>query len=259
MSRIGLGTYAYFWQHSARAPQPLTLADMLLRTKARGVELFQICDYAPLDGMTEPEVREVRAVADDLGIALELGTRGVAPAHLAAYLGLAGLLGAPLVRSMVPRDAADPERDLRAALPAYEEAGVTLALETYEQLPTRDLVNLVATIDSPSLGICLDPANCVAALENPRDVIRMCAPYVRDIHVKDAAFTRRDGWVGFTYSGAAAGTGQIDLSAVLAVAPDAARIVEHWLPWQDDFETTAAAEEQWTTATLTYLKEHSHE
>jgi sugar phosphate isomerase/epimerase len=255
-ARVGLGTYAFFWQRSDRAPQPLTIDDMLRRTAERGIGLFQICDDERVAELTDGGLRDLRTLAGDLGLALELGTRGVDPGRLSRYLELARALDAPLVRSMVPRGA-DAEAALRAALPAYEDAGVTLALETYEQLPTRELVALVETIASPSLGICLDPANCVAALESPADVIAMCAPYVRDIHVKDAAFARRDGWVGFTFSGAPAGTGQIDLPAVLAVAPGAARIVEHWLPWQGDPETTIAREEEWTTATLRYLEEHA--
>jgi sugar phosphate isomerase/epimerase len=249
--RVGLGTYAFFWRKGR-----LTIEDMLRRTAERGLGLFQICDDERVTALSAAGLRELRAVADDLGVALELGTRGVDPAHLARYLELARALGAPLVRSMVPRGA-DAEPALRAALPGYEDAGVTLALETYEQLPTRDLVALVETIASPRLGICLDPANCVANLEHPRDVIAACAPYTVDVHVKDFAFTRRDGWVGFTLAGAVCGTGLLDLGAVLAVAPDAARIVEHWLPWQGDDETTAAREEEWTTATLDYLKEHT--
>lgn len=254
--RVGLGSYAYYWRKAE-----LGIADMLRRTAERGVGLFQICDDERVAAMDGGQLHDLRGLADDLGLELELGTRGVEPAHLARYLELAAALRAPLVRSMVPRGV-EAEALLRRALPRYEDAGVTLALETYEQLPTRELVALVETIASPALGICLDPANCVAAFEHPRDVIALTAPYVRDIHVKDAAFSRRDGWVGFTYAGAVAGTGQIPLDAVLAVAPDAARIVEHWLPWQGDPETTASVEEDWTTATLGYLsaatvKEHS--
>lgn len=253
MTRIGLGSYAYFWRKEL-----WSITDMLRATAERGIRLFQICDDERVAALDDARLRELRALADDLGMELELGTRGVDPAHLARYLELARALRAPLVRSMVPgaAGAAGAEPLLRAALPAYEDAGVTLALETYEQLPTRELVGLVETIASPALGICLDPANCVAALEPPAEVIAACAAHVRDIHVKDAAFHRRDGWVGFTYSGAVAGTGQVPLEAVLAVAPEAARIVEHWLPWQGDAAITASLEEDWTTATLTYLKEH---
>ena len=45
---IGLGTYAFFWQHSDRVDEPLSLIGALEATRAQDVGLFQICDYAPL-------------------------------------------------------------------------------------------------------------------------------------------------------------------------------------------------------------------
>lgn len=262
---IGLGTYAFFWQHSERAPEPLTLAAMLRRTRDLDVELFQICDYAPLLGFSAAELRELRATAEGLGIRLELGTKGVAVEHLATFLDLAETLGSPLVRSMLfapdsRPTLAEAEQSLRAALTAYESAGVTLALETYEQVPTSALIELVEVIGSDHLGICLDPANTVANLENPREVVERCAPYTKNLHVKDFAFARQDGWVGFTLAGAELGTGLLDYDHELrTVDPDARginRIVEHWLPWQGSFAETAAREDDWTLSTLNYMKEH---
>jgi sugar phosphate isomerase/epimerase len=263
---IGLGTYAFFWRHSDRAPAPLTLSDMLRSTQALDVDLFQICDYEPLLAFSATEVRELRSTADDLGIQLELGTRGVAEDHLATFLVLAEALGVTLVRSMIGSAGSRPslseaERSLRRVLPAYAAIGVDLALETYEQVPTGHLVSLIETIGSDSLGICLDPANTVAGLESPRDVVERCSPYTKNIHVKDFAFARQDGWVGFTLSGAELGTGLLDYPDELRmVNPDARginRIVEHWLPWQGSFAETAARENAWTISSLTYMKEHT--
>ncbi|HWH98028.1 MAG TPA: TIM barrel protein, partial [Pseudolysinimonas sp.] len=184
----------------------------------------------------------------------------------ATYLDLAEVLAASVVRSMLFTPAARPtladaERMLRTALPKYEGAGVGLALETYEQVPSADLVSLVEAIGSPSLGICLDPANCVAALENPRDVVERCAPYVVDIHVKDFAFTRQAGWVGFELAGAPLGTGLLDYDHLVRTVDPAgrgiSRIVEHWVPWQGDLAATVAIEDDWTSRNIRYLKEHA--
>lgn len=268
---IGLGTYAYFWHHQASLPgggaaDPIDLAEMLRRTRALGVELFQICDYAPLLSYSAGELRGLRSLADDLGIRLELGTKGVVPEHLATFLALADPLGATLVRSMLfapdsRPTLAEAERMLRSALPAYEAAGATLALETYEQVTSSDLVALVESIGSESLGICLDPGNGVAALEHPCDVVERCAPHVKNLHVKDFAFSRRDGWVGFTLAGAALGEGLLDYDHLMAtVDPEPRginRIVEHWLPWQGALAETLALEDAWTAHSVAYLKEHS--
>jgi len=260
---IGLSTYAFFWQHSSLAEHPLTLADMLQLTRDEGVGVFQICDYAPLLGYTAAELRDLRVLADDLGIRLELGTRGVLSDHLARFLGLAETLGATMVRSMINTaehqpSLAEAESLLRVALPAFEAAGVTVALETYEQVQSRDLVSLIESVGSANLGICLDPANSVAALESPREVIDRCAPYVANIHVKDFAFTRRGGWVGFTLEGAPLGTGLLDYDYLLeAVAPDERginQIIEHWLPLGETIEDTIALENTWNTSNLQYLR-----
>lgn len=262
---IGLGTYAFFWQHSDRVPEPLSLVGAFEATRELGVDLFQICDYAPLEAMSEAELRDAAAAARDLGIAVELGTKGIEPDRLARFLDLAGVFDARLVRSMLASPEHRPtlaqaDEWLRAALPAYEASGVDLALETYEQVATADLVALVAGIDSARLGICLDPANVVARLELPRDCVEATAPYVKNVHVKDFAFARQPGWVGFTYGGAPMGEGLHDYAHLLETVrprqhePEVNEIVEHWLSWQGDPETTIRTEREWTRRTIEYLR-----
>jgi sugar phosphate isomerase/epimerase len=260
---IGLGTYAFFWQHSSRVPQPLSLVGAFEQTRQLGVELFQICDYAPLLTMSNAELESAASEARALGLHIELGTKGIEPGHLTTFLHLADLFDATLVRSMVYTPEFRPSLDeaarmLDGILPAFESAGVTLALETYEQVPTADLVSLVERVGSDRLGICLDPANVVAGLELPKDTVERCAPLTRNIHVKDFAFARQDGWVGFTYSGAPMGEGLHDYPHLLAAVRPEARgvheIVEHWLPWQGDPETTVRTEIAWTATTLDYLR-----
>lgn len=263
---IGLGSYSFFWHHWAENPQRIDLPEALRRTRALGVDLFQICDFAPLDEMGDLELAEVRATAADLGIALEVGTKGVSPEKLARYLGIATALDATLVRSMLfapdsRPTLAEAEGWLRPAMTAFGDAGVTLALETYEQVSSTDLVSLVEEVAHPLLGICLDPANTVAALENPRDVVDRTSPYVKNIHVKDFAFTRRGGWVGFTLEGAPLGTGLLDYDYLIErVRPDERginQIVEHWLPLHDTLDETVLLEDDWNTRTLRVLNEHS--
>ncbi len=260
---IGLGTYAFFWQHSDRVAEPLGLIGAFERTAELGVGLFQICDYAPLLTMSDAELREAALAARRLGLRIELGTKGVATEHLMSFLQLAERFDAELVRGMVFAPEFRPSLDEAAALlaramPAFEAAGVTLALETYEQLSTVELVALVERIGSDRLGICLDPANVVAGLELPKDAVERCAALTRNVHAKDFAFARQDGWVGFTYGGAPLGQGLHDYPHLLtAVEPEArgiSEIVEHWLPWQGDPETTVQTEIAWTSIALEYLR-----
>ncbi|WP_105566585.1 sugar phosphate isomerase/epimerase family protein [Microbacterium halophytorum] len=260
---IGLGSYAYFWRHSARVDAPLTLAEEFEDARRLGVGLFQICDDARLERMGDAELRDAATAARENAMTIELGTKGVAPERLDRFLRLADAFDARLVRSMVYGPGSRPSLGeaagwLEQSVRMYEAAGVELALETYEQLPTSDLVGLVERVGSDALGICLDPANVVARLEQPSECIRKSAPHVKNVHAKDFAFARQDGWVGFTYSGAPMGTGLHDYPALLeAVRPrerGANEIVEHWLPWQGDAATTITAERDWTRTALDYLR-----
>lgn len=260
---IGLGTYAFFWQHAGRDTEPLSLVGAFEATRELGIDLFQICDYEPLELMDDAQLADSAAAARDLGLTIELGTKGLEPDRLARFLDLAGVFGATLVRSMLYSPESRPtlpqaEEWLRDALPRYEASGVDLALETYEQISTAQLTDLVARVGSDRLGICLDPANVVARLELPRDCVEAAAGLVKNVHVKDFAFARQPGWVGFTYGGAPMGEGLHDYPHLLDTVRPRERgineIVEHWLSWQGDAETTIRTEREWTRRTVEYLR-----
>ena len=145
---IGLSTYAFFWQISDRAPKPLSLQDVLSRTRDLDAQVFQICDYQPLHAYSDAQLRDLKKYADDLGVTLELGTKGIKTEHLTNYLRMAEQLGAKVIRSMVTApdhrpSLAEAEALLKESMPAFEASGVTVALETYEQLSSTDLVALV--------------------------------------------------------------------------------------------------------------------
>lgn len=259
---IGLSTYSFFWRASSRVPKPLDLPAMLQHTADLGATVFQICDYAGLEQQSLEQLRDLRQQADALGLTLELGTRGLQTEHLLKYLEYARILDAGVLRSMFNSNTHKPTPDeafalLETVMPRFAEQQVRLALETYEQVPTRTILDAVERIDSPWLGICLDPGNCVAALEHPKAVIDMTASRVLNLHVKDFCFSRRDGWVGFTYAGCPLGEGLLDYDYLKAAVQPEARhinqIIEHWLPWEQDAATTCALEDQWTRHNLNFL------
>ncbi|GAA1488890.1 sugar phosphate isomerase/epimerase family protein [Brachybacterium sacelli] len=281
--KIGIGTYALYWEFQDRAPQPLSIAGMIDRAAQLDCDVFQICDDPRIESEDADGLRALRERAEILGVELELGTRTIGRDHLARYLDLAEALGARTLRSMIQApeiaegvDAAVEE--LAATLPRLERTGTTLALETYEQVPTATLLQVIGRVDSPLVGICLDPANCVSALEHPKQVVASCARDTVNLHVKDFAFARQEGWVGFTYSGAPLGEGLLDLDHELQAvyaedSPSTGRraaaadkgttrtdrrapsaIVEHWLPWQGDLEMTLTAERAWTDRSLAALR-----
>ncbi|MET3708526.1 sugar phosphate isomerase/epimerase [Arthrobacter sp. UYEF6] len=142
--------------------------------------------------------------------------------------------------------------------PDFEAAGVKIAVETYEQMPTPRILDVIRGVDSPYLGICSDPTNTVAALEMPSEVIDAVAPYVQNMHVKDFAFSRKDGWVGFTYAGAPLGEDLLDYDYMVTKFQPHQRninlVIEHWLPWQDSEADTIRLENQWTKHSIEFLR-----
>ncbi|OLO04979.1 MULTISPECIES: sugar phosphate isomerase/epimerase family protein [Salinicola] len=264
--RIGLSTYAFFWRGSDRVEDPMSLEAMLEETAALGGDVFQICDYPAIENFDDARLTQLRTQAERLGVRLELGTRGVAPDHLDRYLELAERLDVSLLRSMLYRDADRPSteaaiRRLASILPRLRRQHVTLALETYEQVSVEDLMTVVDSLDDPHIGVCLDPANCVAALALPEAVIAHTADRVVNLHVKDFHFTRAPGWVGFQLIGCPLGEGQLPFDAMLERVDPVSRgislVIEHWLPWQTDAATTCRLESEWTRHNLHFLRSHT--
>ena len=120
-------------------------------------------------------------------------------------------------------------------------------------ISTRELVTIVERLEHPILGVCLDPANSVAALEMPEPVIERLAPHVVNLHVKDFAFARREGWVGFTLAGRPLGEGLLDVDAMLgalrAHRRDPNAIVELWVPHEQ-----RELEREWAESSLAALR-----
>lgn len=263
--KIGLGTYALFWEWHEPHPDPMTIEQMIDRTAELGCDVFQICDDPRIEDYTPPQLDALASQARRAGVSLELGTRSIRVDHLNAYLDIAERIGAGTLRSMIQREDLNNGIDrARANLASLQNrlhhASIDLALETYEQVPTATLMKILDRLDDPRIGICLDPANCVSALEHPRDVIDATAGRVLNLHVKDFAFTRAPGWVGFRYAGAQLGTGLLDLNyeldAVYAAGREPSAIVEHWVVWDDNLDTTVNTERSWTRTSVETLKNY---
>ena len=218
---IGLSTYAFFWRSSERVEHPLTLHDMLeAHPRQRLLSAADLRLHAAGDALARGTgcSRSDRRRARDPARAGHPRHQSRAPAPLSRHRRPIGRdAGAVDAEHRRPhgRPKPKPSSLLAQAVPEYAERGVTLALETYEQVPSAQLVRIVEAVGSETLGICLDPANCVAGLELPTDVVSRTAPYVKNWHVKDFAFTRQAGWVGFTLTGCPLGEGLLDYDSVV--------------------------------------------
>lgn len=264
---LGISSYTYTWAIGVPGyppEHPMDAVGLLHRAVQRGVGLVQFADNLPLDALSQGELDCLQGIASELGVSIEVGTRGVAPDHLRVYLALAERFGSTIVRVVV--DTADhhpPEAEivasLRAVMPKYEQAGVCLAIENHDRFKARALTRLLQEIGSPSVGICLDTVNSFGALEGPEAVLAELGPWAVNLHIKDFRIARPDHKMGFLVEGRPAGQGRLDVPWLLATlrswGRDPNAILELWTPQQRDLAATIAMEDEWAAASVEYLRE----
>jgi sugar phosphate isomerase/epimerase len=220
----------------------------------------QIADNMPLGDWPDGELRALSDRARALGIQLEAGTRGIEPETLSRYLEVALLLNSPILRTLIdsPGRQPSPEQalnELAASMPAFERAGVVLAIENHDRFKARTLHRIVEQVSSSHLGVCLDTANSLGCGEGIDQVLDTLAGIVVNLHVKDFVTRRLPHNKGFVVEGAPAGKGLLDIPAILARLPrDISAIVELWPPPEDDIEASVAKEHAWAAESVRYMR-----
>ena len=221
--RVGLSSYTYPWAiglPGAPVTRPLDHDGLLDRTAGLGAAVLQVADNLPLHPLDRTRLLRLRDRARDLGVDLEVGTRGVEPELLARYLEIATLVGSPLLRTVVDRGGHEPTpaeavATLRPLAPAFRRAGIVLALENHDRLSSRALAWVVEELGTDWVGVCLDTVNSLGALEGPDVVVGVLGPLAVNLHVKDFDVVRANASLGFDVRGRPVGGGRLDLDALL--------------------------------------------
>ncbi len=267
IKRLGISSWSFPWAIGvAGYPAPknsLTAIGLLEKANTLGVNVVQIADNLPLHRLSSSELNELHNTAQKFQIELEIGTRGVEPAHLLNYLKIAQSLNSGILRTLTHTVESQPdlsqiEKWLREVLPSFAEAGVTIALENYERHSAAELAELVRKINHPCLGVCLDTVNNFGALEGPEAVLEELAPYVVNLHIKDFDILRVDYAMGFLVTGKPAGEGRLNVPQVLKKLNQNKHsfnmILELWPPFNNDVETSIITEADWVERSIAFLK-----
>jgi 3-oxoisoapionate decarboxylase len=264
--QIGISSWTYPWAIGVSGfsspSQPMTLSGLLEQAAVLDVSVVQVADNLPLHKLDPIERRDAREQAEALGLAIEVGTRGVEPDHLLCYLDIAAEFDAVLVRTLTHNADSQPclgqaETWIRQVLPRFEDAGVMLGLENYEKHSCRDLAELVRRIDSRNLGICLDTVNSLGSLETLKDVVEHLGRFTVNLHIKDFAIDRVPEMMGFIVSGSPAGAGRLEIPWLLKqIAPqgNTSAVLEQWPPLLETVEATIANERNWAEQGVNYLR-----
>ena len=155
-----------------------------------GPDSHRLPPYRHLGGSRPGHLQAVARRLAHHRLSVELDTDTVEPPRLAEALEIAERLGARVLRTFThhpygPELAAATERDLRAALPAAERTGVTIALENHEELTGPELADLARRVEHPRLRLLFDFGNGLPVLERPEDALRAMGPWLAATHVKD--------------------------------------------------------------------------
>ena len=264
--RLGISSHAYGWAVGVPGNEPahaMGALDLLQRASDLGVRVLQVADNLPLHTLSEPVLDEFAARATRLGIAIELGTRGIGPAQVHPYIGLAGRFRATILRTIVDTADHQPSEDeivrtIRRLVPDLQKACVSLALENHDRFQARTMARIVIRIRSQNVGICLDTVNSFGALEGPEVVVDALGPWTVNLHLKEFSVRRESHRMGFTIEGMPLGQGRLDVPWVLARLREHGRdpnaILEQWTPPGNTLEATIAREAAWVAESVAYAR-----
>ena len=106
---------------------------------------------------------------------------------------------------------------LRAYIDVFAGHGVRIAFETGQETATT-LAAVLDEIDRETVGVNFDPANMILYDKgDPIEALKLLAPRVFQIHIKDATRTQTPGTWG---EEVVVGTGEVDWPAFFAVVRD---------------------------------------
>ncbi len=193
-----------------------------------GVHLTPLC----LDAIDLGHMREVGARARELGLFLEYNfsmddpyvpqinlTPDQALNHcqaLGADIAKASLdvkrprpLTASRHHPKVMEVLARRAKEFRAAAPRARELGVRFAIENHTDTYASEIKWLVAEVDHPAVGACVDTGNALFVMEDPVSAYEILAPIAFTNHFKDYRVDYAQ--YGARFVGVALGEGDIDM------------------------------------------------
>lgn len=265
--RLGIGSYTYTWAVGVPGyplpAHPLTALDILETATRFGIETIQLSDNIDLAALSATELEQIRRHAAEQGKTLHVGTRGVSPEHMTRFLGIACALGAPLVRTIIPKTGAGSTMEEARGMFAevigdYEAADVAISVENHDCNTSAELLRLVEAIGSSRFGICLDTVNSYGIGEDHRRTLHALAPVANCFHAKDYRVSRLNHQMGFKIEGVPCGEGMLDLREVAElfarIGRDPDLIIELWTPYQGEIAATVELENAWAQKSVAYCK-----
>ncbi|HJN09902.1 MAG TPA: sugar phosphate isomerase/epimerase [Pirellulaceae bacterium] len=205
-------------------------------------------ELSPFDSFRGDDLDRIRKTAEDKGLYIEFGMGSILGWHpmaakgrelladagydvsvsdaeiLIDHLQIADSLGSPLLRCVAGdlftrdegRDMADLAEDvvsiLKEACPVARDMGMKIAIENHADFTVRELLAILARVDSPALGLTVDCANLAFDLDEPMRLAKLMAPYALTTHYKNYRIIRTRN--GLALENGPVGEGDIDVVSI---------------------------------------------
>lgn len=197
-----------------KAAQLLDYADQLK------VDSLFITDLDAFESTETAHLKQIRSMAADKGIDVQLGTwsicptaksfrknRGTAEEHLALGLRMAHDLGSPVLRVVlggredrqtpggIEARIADTVKVCQSQRSRALDLGVKIAVENHAgDMHSRELVTLVEAAGKDYVGVNIDPGNACWTMEDPVANLEILGPYTLTSSMRDSmVWTYADG------------------------------------------------------------------
>lgn len=136
---------------------------------------------------------------------------------------------------------------LLLAKPIVEHEQFKIAVENHKDWRVSELLALIARIDSPQFGICVDTGNSIALVEEPQAVVEAYAKLAFTTHIKDMGVEEYP--AGFRLAEVPLGQGYLNLTRIVDVLRSANPAIRFNLEMitRDPLEIPCLSSKYWAT------------
>lgn len=218
---IPLYLHAYAFHLNMRYEKilPGDLLDIAHQNQLRGVKIHvEDGESQALQMLSDLQLIDFRKKAENYGLDVNIETSASDQKTLNDAIRIANLTGASSVR-FYPRYEGHLQDVMKKIsldieyLSQFDDCGLTFTIEQHEDLKGEELVSLVKHSGMKNLSILFDFGNMINANEKPLDALRAMAPYITQVHVKDAKIIKDNS--GWAHEACRSGYGELPMEDML--------------------------------------------
>lgn len=200
---IPLYLHAYAFHLNMRYERilPHHLLEIAHQQKLHGVKVHvEDGESQALQKLDDESLARFKSIAESYGLDVHIETSASDKKTLDDAIRIAQATGATSVR-FYPRYEGNLQDVLQKIsadieyLAQFDDCGMTFTIEQHEDLKSHEIVNLVKNSGMKNLSILFDFANMINANEEPLAALEIMAPYITQVHIKDAKRIKDgEGW-----------------------------------------------------------------